>query len=700
MTASVDEENDIFGAHQLDFVPPAPIKPAGVAEVDFDRVLSPPLKVHEDLKNGCGGQLWPAGMVLGKYMLRKHRDDLAGKTIVELGAGGGLVGLAVAVGCNVTEILHITDQDEMFELMKKNIALNDLSGRVEASIYDWGQPTPANLPQHPDVILAADCVYFEPAFPLLQHTLKDIIGPNTVCYFCFKRRRRADLTFMKTAGKMFDVQEVDDDPDKPVWSKERLFLSKQQNNTNPRPRGFLAKMTAKYTIHLVYLTSFLFLFGETLQPAPRIAIYESIICQQHYGSAGPHDCKIAPVQEELAFLGGIERLSIIIPSVLAIPFAALADRYGHSLILAIAMFGIFLEDGWPFLVCWFPGTFPIRLIWLHFVFSSIGGGFTVVVTLLHVIIADVVSAEERTRMFFRARAAGVGASIVGYTASGLLMKTSEFLPWAVGLASLVLGTISAVLIPRATVQDGSKSDVDDSEEGWSVRSSLRALKDITALLIGNKQVLAMLLLVFVCQMGFDSVPLMLAIYVSKRFGWSFSNASFLSSLEMGVEFLALAFVLPVLTSSLPATFQRASTFAKDKIVAQWSLVALSVGTLCLGIAPVVGIAIAGIVILALGSGQDSLTRSMATEMVHAGQVSTMYSAITMLRAIGGSISGPVYAWLYSAGLKRRGDIWLGLPYLVAGALFITAMVMLTFIHNTKELEPDVADEEAREPLLA
>ena len=81
MTASDDEENDIFGAHQLDFVPPAPIKPAGVAEVDFDGVLAPPLKVHEDLKKGCGGQLWPAGMVLGKYMLRKHKDDLAGKTM-------------------------------------------------------------------------------------------------------------------------------------------------------------------------------------------------------------------------------------------------------------------------------------------------------------------------------------------------------------------------------------------------------------------------------------------------------------------------------------------------------------------------------------------------------------------------------------------------------------------------------------------
>jgi predicted nicotinamide N-methyase len=220
---SDSEENDVFGVSQ-DLVPPAHIKPAGVSEVDFDGLLTPPLKLHEDLKNGCGGQLWPAGMVLSKYMLRKHRGDLTGKTIMELGAGGGLVGLAVAIGCKIDTTLHITDQEPMYELMKQNIALNGLDSRVVASIYDWGAPTPAHLPPKPDIILAADCVYFEPAFPLLQQTLKDLIGENTVCYFCFKRRRRADLTFVKTARKMFNVDEVDDDPDKEVYSREKLFL--------------------------------------------------------------------------------------------------------------------------------------------------------------------------------------------------------------------------------------------------------------------------------------------------------------------------------------------------------------------------------------------------------------------------------------------------------------------------------------------
>lgn len=75
---SESDDNDVFGISQ-DLVPPAVIKSAGVSEVDFDGLLSPPLKLQEDLKNGCGGQLWPAGIVLSKYMLRKHRADLSGK---------------------------------------------------------------------------------------------------------------------------------------------------------------------------------------------------------------------------------------------------------------------------------------------------------------------------------------------------------------------------------------------------------------------------------------------------------------------------------------------------------------------------------------------------------------------------------------------------------------------------------------------
>lgn len=132
--------------------------------------------------------------------------------------------LAVALGFQLDHPLHLTDQIPMLALMQRNIALNNLQDQVKASIYDWGESVPEGIPQHPDIILAAECVYFEPAFPLLQQTMKDLIGPNTICYFCFKKRRRADMNFVKVMKKMFTVEPVEDDPDKPTWSRENLHL--------------------------------------------------------------------------------------------------------------------------------------------------------------------------------------------------------------------------------------------------------------------------------------------------------------------------------------------------------------------------------------------------------------------------------------------------------------------------------------------
>lgn len=220
-----EESSGLFGISE-DLVQSPVHKATGVSSVDFDGLLSPPLRLQEDLSEGCGGQLWPAGMVLSKYMLRKHKDDIQDSSIVELGAGSGLVGLAVAIGCGIDKTLLITDQKPMFALMEQNIILNNLQSKARAAIYDWGELVPAQVPSHPDIILAADCVYFEPAFPLLQKTLADLIGKKTVCYFCFKKRRRADLHFMKAARKTFEVKEVDDDPDKGVYERENIFLYK------------------------------------------------------------------------------------------------------------------------------------------------------------------------------------------------------------------------------------------------------------------------------------------------------------------------------------------------------------------------------------------------------------------------------------------------------------------------------------------
>lgn len=130
--------------------------------------------------------------------------------------------MALSSQASATHV-EITDMDAMYLLMQRNIQLNNLPAElVQASILDWGTPTAGTA--QPDIVLAADCVYFEPAFPLLLTTMNNVIGPDTICYFCFKKRRKADMRFLKDCKKEFVVEDIGDDPDKAVWSRQGLFL--------------------------------------------------------------------------------------------------------------------------------------------------------------------------------------------------------------------------------------------------------------------------------------------------------------------------------------------------------------------------------------------------------------------------------------------------------------------------------------------
>jgi hypothetical protein len=53
----------------------------------------------------------------------------------------------------------------MLALMRQNIALNNLQDTVIPAVLDWAILYLLPSQKTPEIILAADCVYFEPAFP-------------------------------------------------------------------------------------------------------------------------------------------------------------------------------------------------------------------------------------------------------------------------------------------------------------------------------------------------------------------------------------------------------------------------------------------------------------------------------------------------------------------------------------------------------
>ena len=116
-------------------------------------------------------------------------------------------------------IIHLTDgMPSLVPLVADNIALNGLSSLVASeptvlfpSLLPWGEPLDYPIPSKKqlDVILAADCAYFEPAFPALDKTINAAMGDETVLWFCYLRRRKRDAEMIKRLFRLgLDVKEM------------------------------------------------------------------------------------------------------------------------------------------------------------------------------------------------------------------------------------------------------------------------------------------------------------------------------------------------------------------------------------------------------------------------------------------------------------------------------------------------------------
>ncbi|KAK8850368.1 hypothetical protein IAR55_004286 [Kwoniella newhampshirensis] len=203
----------------------APPRPPTTMKEEETRVVVPGLPGGRDVRlkvdagPGCGGIAWPAGEVLSRYLAYRHTnhpEKLRGKQVIELGSGTGLVGIATAM-LEPTSEVWVTDQSMLLDLMEVNVRLNldDLSrDNVHVAELNWGEPIPDSIAvKEASVILAADCVYFEPAFPLLVETLCDLapVDKKVEILFCWKKRRKADKRFFAMLRKHFDQEIVLDD---------------------------------------------------------------------------------------------------------------------------------------------------------------------------------------------------------------------------------------------------------------------------------------------------------------------------------------------------------------------------------------------------------------------------------------------------------------------------------------------------------
>lgn len=139
-----------------------------------------------------GHRTWESSLALTEYICTNEahfKGLFSTNTIIELGAGTGLVSLAVAQLFPQANNIIATDgspaivQRLQNTIEQNNDELNDLESRIRTEVVDWSDNEAVQaLPKHA-VILAGDILYgLESLYPTILHMLEEL-SPRAI-FFC------------------------------------------------------------------------------------------------------------------------------------------------------------------------------------------------------------------------------------------------------------------------------------------------------------------------------------------------------------------------------------------------------------------------------------------------------------------------------------------------------------------------------------
>ncbi|MCJ1439406.1 hypothetical protein MMC27_008800 [Xylographa pallens] len=450
------------------------------------------------------------------------------------------------------------------------------------------------------------------------------------------------------------------------------------------------------TLLLVGILALFFETGNAMRAAALIASYEDIICHSRaeIRATPVMQCsKNHEVERELALILGVSQFLECLPILLLSGFyGSMADKYGRRPILQLGYLGMILSSTWVTGVAWLAPAVPLRLVWLSPIFTVVGGGPGVPISILMTSAADVVLPSQRVTVYSYIHGTALVAVMLGSLLSSLMMTSlGNLSPLLTGLALMCLALALGFFLPsqRNTTKSfttASDSDFylkpsDDSDASSPVQAqggrnfSVRALSQSFQNLWRIKGVIPLLIAGFVSMLG-QQVQILVLQYVPNRFDVSIAKANMFNILISGVNLLILFALLP-LAGLLISRRLGYTTFVKDLVLAHASNLLFLTGALVLSMAPVLPIAFIGFIIFGAGIGLSSLLRSIFVELFPPERAAYATTVISAVKSVGGSFSGPMYSSAFALSLGLEGFLQ-GLPFLVSAASFaIVELVLIT-----------------------
>ena len=487
----------------------------------------------------------------------------------------------------------------------------------------------------------------------------------------------------------------------------------------PREAGDarLARSSARrryYILAIVLSIIFITDLANSINKAPLMRVFESIICREYYSRVDPSrfavdglvdewHCKVAPVQEELALFRAWQDFFDYVPGLfLAIPFGMLADRYGRKWLTVLNVTSIWLRMAWICLVCAIPQSLPIRLVWLQSTLGLLGGGTMVASALLMVIITDLTPESGRATSFFYAHAALCASEFLGPLLGSALMNRNPWMALGVSVLLLTVAIPLAFLLPETL----SRLEINPTlpflfssnqkPMGISIYKLMDQLPTLGFILADYRVPLVLFASIsFVFGQGCANLVLQ---YTSRRYGWSLSQAAYLSSVRAVIMIVALLGILPLASNYL---LKRTSFTAlrKDILLLRTSYVFVTMGLLIEGVAPNGPLFVIGCCIATIGMGASAIIRSLLSTLVQQDEVGRLFAVMSLIWTAAALVASPVMAELFVAGAES-GGLWSGLPFIFGALLFTLATTILWLTNLRRPASPDTEEREVEKESIS
>ncbi|KAK8061520.1 hypothetical protein PG994_007886 [Apiospora phragmitis] len=401
---------------------------------------------------------------------------------------------------------------------------------------------------------------------------------------------------------------------------------------------------------------------------PMTRLVEDAVCHKHYEQMQSVDspidenlCKLDSIQSKVAFIFAMYELVQSLSGFLAaFPWGIAADRLGRKPVVGLAITGMCLSSLWVMMVLAWYTVIPLWVLTLAGGFHFIGGGNAMISAALLSMVSDVIPEERRAVAFMRFHVAAILGNLVSPALCSLMIAKTG--PWPclwVSIALIITGTAAFMFIPETSSHKQQGVQEGESNQPAGFKAHVGHIYDRLLESVSILKSTSVTILLAICVV---SIPVFVAVlqflvqFVSKRYNLPIGDTGYVQTAYGIAQVFQSLLVVPYISKllvleSTPWPFKMKDERTRDLWLARWSYGALVLGFLLMGAAPSLAVFVFGLFVLSLGSGFNSITRSLMSLYVDPEHRSRLFSLVGMAEVAGAMYGPPMLAGLFALGMR-------------------------------------------------